>query len=136
MISELHASPTTGNLGFTKTYEWVKGSFIWDGMKQEKHTFVDECDVFQCNTGETIKATGTLQLLLIPPYIWRDITMDFNVGLPKSRNKSVIIVVVDCLSKYDHFCALQHPFTTSRMAQIFMDNIFKLHGMRHSIVCD
>jgi hypothetical protein len=47
--------------------------------------------------------------------------MDFIVGLPKSGNKSVIMVVVDRLSKYAHLCALQHPFTTSIMAQLFMD---------------
>jgi IS30 family transposase len=62
--------------------------------------------------------------------------MDFIVGLPKSGNKSVIMVVVDRLSKYAHFCALQHPFTTSTVAQLFMDQVFKLHGMPHSIVSD
>jgi hypothetical protein len=60
--------------------------------------------------------------------------MDFIFGLPKSRNKSVIMVVVNRLSKYAHFCALQHPFTTSIVAQLFMENIFKLHGMINSIV--
>ena len=62
--------------------------------------------------------------------------MDFITSLPKSRNKSVIMVVVDHLSKYAHLCALQHPFTTSTVAQIFMDQVFKLHGMPHSIVSD
>jgi hypothetical protein len=79
---------------------------------------------------------GTLQPLSIPPAIWKDISMDFITGLPKSGNKSVIMVVVDRLSKYAHFCALQHPFTTSIVAQIFMDQVFKLHGMPHSIVYD
>jgi hypothetical protein len=77
--------------------------------------------VCQHNKGETIKSPGTLQLLLNPPAIWKDISMDFITGLPKSGNKSVIMVVVDRLSKYAHFCALQHPFTTSMVAQIFMD---------------
>jgi hypothetical protein len=62
--------------------------------------------------------------------------MDFIVGLHKSRNNSVIMVVVDRLSKYAHFCALQHPFTASTVAQLFMDHIFKIHGMPHSIVSD
>jgi hypothetical protein len=97
---------------------------------------VVECDVYQCNKGETIKAPGTLQPLSIPPAIWQDIPVDFIVGLPKLGNKSVFMVVVDCLSKYDHFCALQHPFTMATVAQIFMDNIFKLHGMPNSIVFD
>jgi hypothetical protein len=62
--------------------------------------------------------------------------MDFIVGLPKLGNKLVIMVVIDCLSKYGHLCALQHPFTTSIVYQIFIYNIFKLHGMPHSIVSD
>ena len=62
--------------------------------------------------------------------------MDFITGLPKSGNKSVVMVIVDRLSKYVHLCALQHPFTTSTMAQLFMDKVFKLHGMPHSIVSD
>ena len=62
--------------------------------------------------------------------------MDFITGLPKSGNKSVIMVVVDHLSMYAHFCALHHPFTASTVAQIFMDQVFKIHGMPHSIVYD
>jgi hypothetical protein len=76
----------------------------------------------------------TLQPLPIPPAIWKDISMDFITSLPKLGNKSIIIVVVDRLSKYAHFYTLQHPFTASTVAQIFMDQVFKLHGMPHSIV--
>jgi hypothetical protein len=103
-------------------------------MKHEIHKFVIECEVCQHNKGETVKSPGTLQPLSIPPSIWKDISMDFITGLPKSGNKSVIMVVVDRLSKYAHFCALHHPFTASTVAQIFMDQVFKLHGMPHSIV--
>jgi hypothetical protein len=103
-------------------------------MKQDVHTFVVECDVYQNKNGETVKSLGTLQLPSISLTIWRDISMDFIVGLTKSGNKSDIMVEVDCLSKYAHFYALNHPFTTSIMAQCFMDHIFKLHGMPHSIV--
>jgi hypothetical protein len=92
--------------------------------------------VRQRNKGETVKYLGTLQPLPIPTAIWRDISMDFIVVLPKSRNKSFIMVVVDCISKYAHFCSLQHSFTTSIVSQIFMDQVFKLHGMPHAIVSD
>jgi hypothetical protein len=121
VLSELHATPTTGYSRFTKTYDRVKCSFFRDGMKQDVRNFVAECDVCQRNKGKTVKSPGTLQPLSIPPTIWRDISMDFITCLPKSGNKSVIMVVVDCLSKYAHLCYLQHPFTTSTMAQLFMD---------------
>jgi hypothetical protein len=134
ILSEPHATPIDGHSEFTKTYDRVKRSFFWDGMKQDLQNFMAKCDVCQRNKEEIVKSLGTLQPLLIPPAIWRDISMDFIVGLPKSGNKSVIMVVVDRLSKYAHFCALQHPFTTSNVAQLFMDQVFKLHGMPHSIV--
>jgi hypothetical protein len=60
--------------------------------------------------------------------------MQFTVGLPKARNKSSIMVVVDCLSNYAHFCALPHLFTPNMVAQVFMDHIFKLCGMPITIV--
>jgi hypothetical protein len=136
VLSELHATHITGHSGFTKTYDRVKRSFFWDGMKQDICKFVVECEVCQRNKGEIVKSPSTLQPLLIPPTIWKDISMNFITSLPKSGNKSVIMVVVDLLSKYAHFFSLPHPFTASTVAQIFMDQVFKLHGMPHSIVSD
>ena len=46
------------------------------------------------------------------------------------------MIVVDLISKYAHFCALPHPFTPAMVAQVFIDQIFKLHGMPTSIVSD
>jgi len=63
-------------------------------------------------------------------------SMDFIMGLSKLGNKSVIMVVVEKLSKYAHFCTLPHPFTPALVAQSFMDQIFKLHGMPTSIMPD
>jgi hypothetical protein len=121
VLSELHAIPTSRHFGLTKTYDKVKRSFFWDGTKQDICNFVVKCDVCQCNKGETVKSPGTLQPLPIPLAIWRDISINFITGLPKSGNKSFIMVVVDRLSKYAHLCALQHPFTSSTLAQLFMD---------------
>jgi hypothetical protein len=103
-------------------------------MKHDIRKFVAECEVCQCNKGEIVKSPGTLQPLPIHPTIWKDISMDFITGLPKLGSKSAIMVVVDRLSKYAHFFSLPHPFTASMVAQIFMDQVFKLHGMLHSIV--
>jgi hypothetical protein len=83
-----------------------------------------------------VKILGAFHPLPIPTHIWINISMDFITGLPKVGNKSVIMVVVDHLSKVAHFCALAHPFTLSLVARTFMDCIFKLHGMLASIVLD
>eukprot|EP00253_Pinus_taeda_P026716 PITA_26716 len=56
--------------------------------------------------------------------------------LPKSEGKSVIMVVVDKLTKYAHFCALSHPIKASTVSTAFMETIQKLHGNPKIIVSD
>jgi transposase InsO family protein len=46
------------------------------------------------------------------------------------------MMVVDRLSKYAHFIPISHPYTASKIAQVFLANIFKLHGLPNSIVTD
>ena len=62
-----------------------------------------ECLVCQQNKVETINTPGLLQPLSIPSQRWEEVSMDFITGLPKSEGKSVIMVVVDRLTKYAHF---------------------------------
>lgn len=54
--------------------------------------------------------------------------MDFIVGLPLCHGKLVILVVVDRLTEY--------PYTDTLVAQLFLDNVFKLHGKPSTIVSD
>lgn len=62
--------------------------------------------------------------------------MDFIEGLPKSQGKEVLLVIVNRFTKYGHFLALSHPFTAKKVAEIFMEQVFKLHGIPQEIVSD
>ena len=55
--------------------------------------------------------------------------MDFIEGFLRSISYNCILVVVDRFSKYAHFLPLSHPFTALQVAVLFMNNIFKLHGL-------
>jgi len=77
-----------------------------------------------------------LKPLPIPEKTWIDVSIDFIEGLPKSYGKAVIMVLVDQLSKYAHFCPLAHPYKVANVAQLFLDNIFKLHGTPSTIFSD
>lgn len=37
-------------------------------------------------------------------------------------------------AKFDHFVPLHHPFTALKVAQVFIQAIYRLHGMHESIV--
>ncbi|GKD40485.1 retrotransposable element Tf2, partial [Tanacetum coccineum] len=71
---------------------------------------------------------GFLHPLPIPDRIWQDISMDFIESLPMSQGKNALLVVVDRLSKYAHFLPITHPYTTLQVAQLFLDNVYKLYA--------
>ena len=62
--------------------------------------------------------------------------MDFIDGLPTSRQFNCLVVIVDKFTKYAHFIPLKHPHTASKVADLFVDNIYRLHGMPLSLVSD
>nr|GEV61677.1 putative mitochondrial protein [Tanacetum cinerariifolium] len=60
----------------------------------------------------------------------------FRVWYASVRSFTVILVVVDCLSKYAHFVPLRHPYTGSTVAAIFMREMIRLHGVPKAMVTD
>jgi len=133
IIHELHSG---SHEGFHKMWHRLKSVFYWRGACAQIKEYLRGCDICQRNKSELTLPAGLLQPLPIPTMIWRDISMDFVDGLPNSQGKTVIFVVVDRLSKYAHFIPLKHPYSAIMVAEEFFENIFKLHGLPTSIVCD
>jgi hypothetical protein len=49
--------------------------------------------------------------------------MDFVKGFPCINGKSIILNIVNRLSKYVHFIPLGHPYTVTSVAWAFFDNM-------------
>ena len=63
--------------------------------------------------------------------------MDFITGLPRTpRQKDTILVVADRLSKMAHFIATKETVEAPQVADLFIQNAFRLHGLLVSIVSD
>lgn len=136
ILRELHDGTAGGHSGHEATLRRVQQFFYWSTIKRDVVKYVHECDICQrIKTGNQFPG-GLLQPLPVPTQIWEDIPLDFVEGLPKSHSKDCIMVVVDMFTKVGHFIALTHPFNAAQVAQIFLDNIYKLHGMPKSIVSD
>jgi hypothetical protein len=68
---------------------------------------------------------------------WETISMDFITGLPTSARKNdEIMVVMDKLSKSAYFIPVKSTWKEIDIANIFMKEIFKLHGMPKEIGSD
>lgn len=136
VISALHDSPVGGHSGSPATYQKLRPLFYWPSMKSAILRYVQSCAI--CSQAKLDRAAypGLLQPLPVPRSSWEVVSMDFVEGLPLSGSANAILVVVDKFSKYNHFLPLKHPFSASSVARLFMDNIFKLHGMPLRIVSD
>ena len=63
--------------------------------------------------------------------------MDFIVGLPKTqRGNDSIWVIVDRLTKVDHFIPVKTTYRGDKYAQLYVDHILRLHGVPRRIVSD
>jgi hypothetical protein len=124
-----------GRSGERATYQRLKSIFYWNKMHRQVKEYVKSCPICQKNKSEHTPYPGLLEQLPVPDMAWTHISMDFVEGLPKS-NKDVILVVVDRFTKYAHFLTLSHPFTVQDVITLFLEIIFKLHGLPSAIVTD
>ena len=63
--------------------------------------------------------------------------MDFIVGLPlSSRRHDAILVTVDMLTKVAHFSPMCTTYTAQNIAQVFLRDIVRLHGVPRKIISD
>ena len=79
---------------------------------------------------------GKLKPNQIPEKLWQHISVDFITKLPVSKGHDSILVVCDRFSKMSHFVVTTEKTTAERLARLFRDNVWKLHGLPESVISD
>ena len=77
-----------------------------------------------------------LHPLPIPPSAWSSVSMDYIIELPLSDGFNAILVCVDRLTKMTHFCPITTNVTAEDTAQLYLQYVFKHHGLSDDIVSD
>ncbi|GJX22549.1 putative nucleotidyltransferase, ribonuclease H [Tanacetum coccineum] len=122
VMTEAHSSPFTIHPGSTKMYRDLKQYFWWNGMKQDV---------------ATMRFPGFR-------YWFASLTVrkrhDANLWVVVDRliqkRHDAIWVVVDRLTKSAHFLPIRKNYGISKLAEIFRQEIVRLHGTPTSIVSD
>jgi hypothetical protein len=136
IFDEAHLSKFCIHLGSTKMYQDLRKNFWWSNIKVDIAKYVAECDTCHRIKASHLKS-ARVQPLTIPLWKLDDISMYFIVGLPPTtRRKDSIWVIEDRLTKIAHFIAVHTTYSIQDYAELYVDQIVRLHGIPKTIVSD
>jgi hypothetical protein len=105
-------------------------------MRRDVQRFMSHCTT--CQKAKSHLNPHSLYMpLSVPSIPWVDISMDFVLGLPRTkRGRDSVFVMVDRFSKMAHFVPCHKSDDAIHIADLFFQEIVRLHGMPSTIVSD
>ncbi|XP_042972946.1 uncharacterized protein LOC122304748, partial [Carya illinoinensis] len=136
LVREAHGGGLMGHFGVKKTLDILHEHFFWPKMKRDINRICSRC--ITCRKAKSkVLPHGLYTPLPVPSEPWVDISMDFVLGLPRTkRGRDSIFVVVDRFSKMAHFIPCHKTDDATSIADLFFKEIVRLHGVPRSIVSD
>src|SRR5436190_13075011 len=136
LVRESHGGGLMGHFGIAKTWAVLNEHFYWPQMKRDVERVCGRC--ITCREAKSrVQPHALYTPLPIPSEPWIDISMDFVLGLPRSKSgRDSIFVVVDRFSKMAHFIPCHKTDDAMHIADLFFKDIVRLHGMPRTIISD
>jgi hypothetical protein len=119
-----------GHEGVQRTLHHLRRDFHFPNMKEVVQALVRSCAVCQRYKAEHLQPLGLLMPLPVPQGVWTDVALDFVEALPRVHGKSVILTVVDRLSKYCHFIRWPTPTPPNQLPRRSSTKSFASMGYR------
>ena len=140
LIRHVHKQPSTGHPGRNRMVRLLSARFHLKNLAQRVAKYLKNCLVC-CKLARHTIPPPFCRPLPVPDSPWRHISVNIVGPLPTSDGFNMIMVVVDCLTKMRHYIpctAKEADSETSApaMARLFLDHIFRLHGIPDTIVSD
>ena len=141
LLERNHDDPLAGHFGVEKTLELLTRKYYWPKMRVDVEKYVQGCDICMSSKAQRHKPYGSLQSLPVPTHKWKDLSMDFVTGLPKSKDwrgveYDSILVIIDRLTKMVHYEPVLTTLDAEQLAEVLIEAVIKYHGLPDSIVTD
>ncbi|XP_043809052.1 uncharacterized protein LOC122722418 [Manihot esculenta] len=136
LVRESHSGGLMGHFGVQKTLDMLNEHFYWPNMRKYVEKICAQC--FACKQAKSKSLPhGLYTPLPVPTEPWTDISMDFVIGLPRTkRGRDSVFVVVDRFSKMTHFIPCHKTDDATNIADLFFREVVRLHGIPRTIVSD
>ena len=118
-----------GHFGVKKMEDILATHLFGPKMRRDVERFVAHCATCQ-KAKSQFNPHGLYMPLPVPSVPWEDISMNFVLGLPRTKKgRDSIFVVVDRFSKMAHFIPCHESDDVVNVADLFFREIIRLHGV-------
>ena len=142
VIRDHHDDPLQGHPGVAKTMELLGRTYAAPRLRTHVEQYIKECVLCQQNKSSRHAKYGQIKFATIPESPWKDVTMDFVVKLPMSKDPvsndeyDSIMVIVDKLTKYAIMIPFKETYKANQLGFILLDRLIRDHGIPESITSD
>lgn len=119
------AHTAVGHLGAQRTEEYVRRFYWWPNLRPMIDKFCASCGTCQTTKAVRTKPAGLLE-----------IAMDFVGPFPCVEGYDYVWVVIDRLTALTHLIPTDTKVTAPRLAELFVKEVVRLHGLPETITSD
>ena len=127
---------TIGHLGLRRTSDYTRRYYWWPTMGRDIGKFCKSCGVCQTTKASKQVPPGLMHHLDIPERMWLHISMDFVGPFTPSGGKDYVWVIMCRMGGHAHLIAICVATRASELAEIFISEIVRHHGIPATIVSD
>ncbi|GBM36759.1 Retrovirus-related Pol polyprotein from transposon 17.6 [Araneus ventricosus] len=136
VLKSLHDAPTSGHLGFAKTYDRIRRKYCWPGLYGSVRRYVSHCRECQRRKSPPQLPSGQLHPIKPPDIPFNKIGVDLLGRFPLTRNGNRwIIVCTDYLTRFTVTKALPTAEATE-IAKFLVEEIILKHGAPREMISD
>ena len=134
IIDQAHRA--IGHFGAQRTADYIHREYWWPKIGREVDKFNRTCPMCQATKPSNQLPQGLLHSLPIPRQPWGSIAMDFVGPFPPSEGHNYLWVVLCHLTSMVHLVLIKTTIKASELAQKFIQEVIRLHGLPKTIVSD
>lgn len=133
-MKEAHEGGLMGHFGVFKTLNLLQEHFDWPHMKIDVQKVGEKCVIYK-KAKSKMMSHGLYTPVHTPEFPQIDISFDFVLGIPRTKNeKDSIFVVVNRFSKMTHFIPCKKVDDDCHVADLFFKEVVHFHGLPRSII--
>jgi len=136
LIQEVYRGSLASHFRENKTLAMLREHYCWPRMDKDIQDVLRWCATCQIAKSHLLPQ-GLYTPLPVLTQPWVDVSMDFILDLPRTQqNKDSIFVVVDRFSKMARFISCNKTNDATHIAELFLKEVMRLHGIPRSIISD